>query len=280
MIEVLNLENILPLELVYALDEKAVRVVMQDVVDGARAYWIQEASKEFHSTKSEYIAGIQEVDWVSVDTAVISLVGVLPNILEQGMAQTDLHDTLLGPKVPVVPVGQKGKHPRKDGGFYRAIPFRHRTPGSGAHGAPMGSAYSKLLGSDGAKQLGKDVYKAAKALNPTLTDPYSGKTAWGDKLDTEPMNIPKLQPYHATDIYSGMVKQQKSYGAHMDIVNKPQSSYMTFRTISTNSQGKGGGSSPWVRPATTGKFLAQRVAEYVGTRLAPQAFQAYVDGLR
>ena len=280
MIEILNLENIIPLELVYALDAKAVRAVMQDVVDGARAYWIQEAGKEFHTTKSEYIAGIQEVDWISPDTAVISLVGMLPNILEQGMDSKDLHDTLLGPNVPVAPLGQKGKHPRVEGGFYRAIPFRHRTPGSGAHGAPMGSAYKGALGEEGAKKLGQDVYKAAKKLAPTISDPYSGQTKWGERLDTGSLGVPKLQPYHATDIYSGMVKQQKSYGAHIDIVNKPQSGYATFRTISVDAAGKGVGSSPWVRPRTNGRFLAKRVAEYVGTRLAPQAFQAYVDGLR
>lgn len=281
MIEILNVEDIIPLELVYALDAMAVRAVMQDVVDGARAYWIQLASKEFHTTKSEYIAGIQEVNWVSDDTAVISLVGFLPNMLEQGQAQIDMHDTLLGPNVPVAPLGSKGKHPRADGGFYRAVPFRHRTPGNTAHGVGMGQPHEKMLGTEWAKQLGKDVYGAAKKLAPTTTDPYSGKTKWGGRLDTsslmskgEQIFVPKLKSYHATDPYSGMVRQEKTYqGA-------TQSSYSTFRTISVDAGGQGVGSSPWIRPATQGKFLAQQVAEYVGTRLAPQAFQAYVDGLR
>lgn len=281
MIEILNLESIIPLELVYALDEKAVLAVMRDVVDGARDYWIQLASKEFHTTKQEYIQGIQEVNWISEDTAVISLVGVLPNILEQGMAAKDLHDTLLGPNVPVAPLGQPGKHPRKEGGYYRAVPFRHRTPGQGAHGTPMGQAHEKMLGSDWSKQLGKDVYKAAKKLEASVTDPYTGRTKWGGRLDTrqitnkgEQVFVPKLKEYHAADPYSGMVRMEKTYE------QATQSSYMTFRTISVDAGGQGVGSSPWIRQATPGRNLASKVAEHVGSRLAPMAFEAYVKGLR
>jgi hypothetical protein len=277
MIEIINLENILPLGMLATLDEAVVSSVMRDVVDGARAYWIQIAGKALHSTKTEYIAGIQAVEWPNTTTAVITLTGVLPNLLENGMDAYDMHDTLLGPNVPV---GPGGKHPNAKGGFYRAIPFRHQTPGQGAHGTPMGSAYTGMLGSAGAAQLGKDVYKAAKKLAPTLSDPYTGKTKWGGRLDTENLMskgkqvvVPKLKSYHAVDIYKGMVRQEKSYG------KATQSQYTTFRTISTDKSGKGTGSSPWIRPATPGKFLAKQVVDYVN-RTAPMAFQAYVNGLK
>lgn len=284
MIEILNLENIIPLELVYALDEDAVKAVMRNVVDGARAYWIKLASQTFHTTKTSYIQGIQEINWISDDTAVISLVGMLPNILEQGMAQTDMHDTLLGPNVPISALGQKGKHPRKDGGFYRAVPFRHRTPGAGSYGTPMGGAFASTLGVDGAKALGKDIYKAAKKLEPTITDPYTGNTKWGERLDTSQIKstgkkvwriVPKLKSYHAADPYSGMIRSEKTY----DVATQT-GGYTTFRTISSDANGAGLGSSPWIRPATSGKFLAKQVADYVSTRLAPQAFEAYVSNLR
>jgi len=277
-ITVLNLENLIPLELVSALNENAILEVMRDIVDAARDHWIKLAGQHFHTTKTEYINGIQPVDWQSMDTAVISLVGMLPNLLEKGMGAKDMHDTLLGPNVPTVPLGQKGKHQNKDGGYYRAIPFRHRTPGAGAHGAPMGKALEKLLGPGLAKQFGKDIYNAAKKLAPSLSDPYTGKTAWGERLDAP--QVPKLKPYHATNPYQGMVKLQKTYGAHIDILNKPQSQYMTFRTISVDGQGNPTGSSPWIRPATPGANLAHEVADYVSTRLAPMAFQAYVDSIR
>jgi hypothetical protein len=49
---------------------------------------------------------------------------------------------------------------------------------------------------------------------------------------------------------------------------------MTFRTISTNSKH----ADSWIRPPTEGKHFAQQASEHA-SRLAPKAFQAYVDGL-
>jgi hypothetical protein len=266
-VEVLNLENLIPLELVYALNEDSVLEVMQL------------ARKQFHTTKAEYIGAIQEIEWRGKDTAVITLVGVLPNLLEHGMRTTDMHDTLLGPNVPVAPRGQKGKHPRIEGGYFRAIPFRHYTPGAGAHGAQMGKALENLMGPAYAQQIGKAIYGAAKKLDATYKDPYS-KTHWGGRLDTaavqsqKKISIPKLKPYHHSDIYAGMVRIQQTYE------KATQSQYKTFRTISVDGSGSPLGSSPWIRPGTTGANLAKQVSEYVGTRLAPMAFQAYVDALR
>jgi len=282
-ITVLNLENLVPLELVYALSEENVVEVLHDVVDAARNYWVKLASEQFHTTKTTYINGIQEVSWQGNEQAIISLVGVLPNILEQGMSQKDLHDTLLGPQVPTVPRGERGKHARAEGGSYRSIPFRHYTPGAGAHGATMGSPLQKLMGTEWANELGKDIYRAAKKLAPTLTDPYTGKTSWGERLDTENVRevetraqvyIPKLKPYHASNIYQGMVRMQKDYEKGSG------STYMTFRTISMDAEGESIGSSPWIRPASPGAFLAKQVADHMTARLAPMAFQKYVDKLR
>jgi len=279
-VEVLNLENLIPLELVSALSEESVLEVMQDVIAGARDHWIQLAKKQFHTTKAEYIGAIQEIEWRGKDTAVIALVGVLPNILEHGMKTTDMHDTLLGPNVPVGARGEKGtKHPRVEGGYFRAIPFRHYTPGAGAHGAQMGKALEKLMGAEYAQNIGKAIYGAAKKLDATYKDPYS-KTHWGERLDTSALqaskkiSIPKLKPYHHSDPYAGMVRIQQTYE------KATQSQYKTFRTISVDESGRPLGSSPWIRPGTPGADLAKQVADYVGTRLAPQAFQAYVNSLR
>ena len=279
-VEVLNLENIIPLELVSALSEDSVLEVMQDVIAGARDHWIQLAKKQFHTTKTEYIGAIQKIEWRGKDTAVIALVGTLPNILEHGMGTVDMHDTLLGPNVPVGARGEKGtKHPRVEGGYFRAIPFRHYTPGAGAHGVQMGKALEKLLSPSYAKQIGAAIYGAAKKLSPTYKDVY-GPTHWGGRLDTpalqaqKQISIPKLKPYHHSDPYAGMVRIQQTYE------KATQSQYKTFRTISVDGEGTPLGSSPWIRPGTPGADLAKQVSEYVGTRLAPMAFQAYVDSLR
>lgn len=283
-VEVLNLENLIPLELVSALNDDAILEVMRDVVAGARDHWIKLASQQFHTTKSEYIAGISEVEWRGKDTAVITLVGVLPNLLEQGMQATDMHDTLLGPSVPEGPRGSKGtKHPSLSGGYFRAIPFRHYTPGTGAHGTPMGKALENLMGAEYSQKIGRAIYSAAKKLKGSLTDPYTGKTSWGERLDKPRMIelqrrskivVPKIKPYHATDPYSGMVRMQKTYK------KATQSSYKTFRTIAVDGLGNPVGTSPWIRPSTPGASLAKQVSDYVSTRLAPMAFQAYVNSIK
>jgi hypothetical protein len=190
---------------------------------------------------------------------------VLPNIVENGMAELDLHDTLLGPNVPVVPIGERGKHEREDGGFFRAIPFRHATPGTkGAVGPAMGDPYRGHDAVADSKKLGTEVYAQAKELLPTRTDPYTGKTQQGERL---PAGLaPLLKPHHATDIYAGMIREEKTYE------RATQSQYVTFRTISTGSPG-------WVRPATPGAHYAEQVAQFVA-RIAPQAFEAYVESLK
>lgn len=274
MIEILNLENVIPVSLLEVLGVGAVRAVMRDVMAGARAEWIRLASTELHTTSSTYIDGIQAVTWIGDDVASITLVGVLPNLIEQGMGRMDMHDTLLGPQVPV---GDGGKHERLAGGYYRAIPFRHRVPvrqGNPAHGPAMGQAYAKEWGDELAKAIGKDVYRGAKNLTATVSDPYTGQTKWGERLDTYDLNVPKLKSYHASDPYAGMVRNEKTYQ------EKTQSSYATFRTISVDGNSRPVGSSPWVRMATPGKNFAQQVSAFVSTRLAPQAFAAYVSALR
>lgn len=270
MIEIVDIPSLIPPEVLAGLDQAVVTQVVLDLADAARAEWIRLAGEEFFTTRRDYIAGIQPVEFQD-GTATITLVGLLPLLLEEGMEEVDLHNTLLGPNVPVVgPGGGRGKRRRKDGGYYRAIPFRHGTPGSGgASGQPMGRPYSGHEVVRDAKKLGQAVYKVAKQLPPSTSQPGSG-TQWGGRLP-EGM-APKLRPYHATDIFAGMVRLEKTYE------KATQSSYMTFRTISVDAQGKGVGSSPWIRPATPGRRLAGRVSAFV-TDLVPKAFEAYIQSL-
>ena len=174
--------------------------------------------------------------------------------------------------MPVSAPGNYGKHitinPKTFSiGYYRAIPFRHSIPrAGGAVGQPMGRLYNQAAyGEDVVKKfkkLGRDVYGAAKELTPTTGDPYS-KVNYGGRLP-EGM-APKLKPHHATDIYAGMIREEKTY------VKATQSQYTTFRTISTGSPG-------WIRPATTGRHYAQKVSAYVA-KMAPKALDAFVEGI-
>lgn len=242
-----------------------IAAVLNDVMSGARAFWIQQAGTKLSSSRRDYINGIQEVV-VGKKTASVSLVGVLPNLVEQGMDAYDMHTTLLGPDVPVVPwgSGQKGKHARKDGGFYRVIPFRHQTPGTIGQGGgtPMGKQYAGMLGKAASEELGKKIHAEAKKLAPTTGKPGSA-TQWGDRL---PEGLaPKLSEKHSTDIFAGMVKQEKKYkGA-------TQSTYTTFRVISDGVPDK------WHHPGIEPSRLADEVEKYV-EKIAPLAFAALMEG--
>lgn len=266
-VKVEMVKALIPPEVAGGFSKQAVNAVLADVADAARAHWITLASKIDSSFRNDYIQGIQPVQMLP-GVAVIMLVGAVPHILEDGSPQVDLRTLLLGPNVPVAPLGQKGKRlakPRKsDKGpqYYRAIPFRHTSPGTTKQvGQPMGSAYSGHQAVADAQKLGKQVYGSAKLLAPTVGKPY-GKTNWGERLSTAGMGIPLLKPHHKTDIYSGMYRMQKTYEA------ATQNYYMTFRTISTRV------TEGWIRKAIPARHLAQQVAAYV-QKIAPAAFQAF-----
>lgn len=309
MILPIDLRGLVPAATLDALNPKAVQAVMRDIAEGARAEWIRLAGKELHGSAPDYLNAIQRVR-ATPTYAVVSLVGKRAMQIEEGHGRIEQKHGLLGPKVPVTEPPAKGKRQRykwtragrgggrvaQEDGFYRAIPFRHATPGTrGQVGTPMGDAYRGKLGAESAKLLGKAVYSAAKKqlrgtkeepVAPSLTDPYGAKTKWGAQLDTsnvvykrQPVDVPKLKDYHTTDIYSGMYRMQKEYES------ATQGYYQTFRTISVDASGElvSGGGKPkhpdaWVIPAKEGKHLAKRVTKYV-KQITADAFKAYAEAI-
>jgi hypothetical protein len=271
------MEMLIPPEVFAKLNPAVLRSVVQDVAAGARHKWIQLASKDKSHLKKAYIDGIQEVKYTQ-NTAVISLVGEMAHMLEDGAPQVDMRKFLLGPNVPVAPMGERGKHRNAKGGYYRAIPFRHSTPGTGdVVGQAMGSAYAGHDAVRSAGNLGREVYKAALQLKATTSNPY-GKTTWGDRLNTENLRtygtvtgpqqrmVPLLKPHHKTDIYQGMVRQTTVYA------KAQQGQYTTFRTISTT----GGDPSSWIRKPIEARHYAEQVAAYV-QKVAPMALSAFLE---
>lgn len=264
MIMYSGLEDLIPPELMALLTQDVTNEILATVAEAARVEWIRLAGKELFTTKRDYIAGIQKPEF-QPGVATISLVGQLPNVLEHGQDSYDMRDTLLGDDVPLVPPGQRGKHETEDGEQYRAVPFRHGTPTSGgAVGVPMGRAYGPMLGEE-AMQLGKDIYREAKKLSATTSQPGAG-TEWGGRLEAG--LAPKLKAHHAVDIYAGMVRQRKTYKS------TTQTQYTTFRTISTRV-----GPPKWIRRSTRpGLQLAGQVNQFIH-RQGGQAFVDYVKGL-
>ena len=263
MIEVVGLDLAIPAALADIMSDEIVTTLVGDIAEAARSEWIRLAGTALHSTRQDYINGLQPVE-VTPGVATITLLGTMPNLLENGMAATDLHNTLLGPNVPIAPPGGRGKHVSIDPKtqqvkFYRAIPFRHAV---GDQGAGFGNPYRGHNAVADAAALGREVYGKAKKLSATTSDPYGGSKSGGSL----PAGLaPLLRPHHATDIFAGMRRERKTYE------KATQSQYMTFRTISTGSPG-------WLRPATPGVHLAAQVTQFAG-QIASQTFAAYAGAL-
>lgn len=154
----------------------------------------------------------------------------------------------------------------KTGSRYLYIPFRHNTPGHGAH----------------AQVMPVDVYKMAKQMAPSRitgkttresgTGAYSVKTkklltvpqntySWGARLPAGLAD--KKAPHHKTDIYAGM------YRFSTGTPGAKSSTYLTFRTMSEKSQG-------WIIPAKPGLHIAKKVVD----DLRPKAMAAFAEAVK
>lgn len=245
MIKTVLLSDSLDRAVLASVNPEVLKILLGNLASAGRAYWVKQAGAKLTSSRRDYIAGIQQV---TVDglTATIELVGKFPNMIEQGASSWDMKDSLLGPSVPVVSgPGQKGKMRAKDGSFYRAIPFKHQTPGTAGlgGGAPMGTSYAAHPLVQDAAKLGKMIHGEAKKLAPSTNG------GWGGRLP--PGLAPKLKNAHATDIYAGMVRLEKSYGS------ATQSSYATFRMISSKPDGK------WIHPGLEAADISSDVDRYI-----------------
>lgn len=209
----------------------------------AREHWVTLAKRELHTTAQDYIKGIQDIQSDGMRVT-ISLVGVVPNMVEQGWDARDLRETLLGPN-------SRAKT-SADGNRYNVIPFRHGTPGSG--------------GRNVGKPMPRPIHNVAKAMEATLSRPGGlshgpgGHTvAYGDRLHpgmtmsraARKILGRKERPHHKSSIYMGMIRQEKTYRS------SAQPSYHTFRTISSRVR------EGWMHPGITPRLLHRKVEKHV-----------------
>ena len=278
MIRISDIPALIPIEILAGLDPEITHRIILDIADASRAEWIRLASgdnKVGSHWRYDYINGIQEVVEESPGTAVIALVGEIPHMLEDGAEEQDLRETLLGPGVPEAPVGSRGKHRSLNDRFYRAIPLRHMTPGTEdaprgrTHGRGMDQPYSGSMAAADAAKLGRDVYSAARKLEVTVSAPKGG-TVYGGRLKpgtggAVPLANPATGTPHKTDIYAGMIREEKTYE------KVAQHQYATFRTISTGVQ-----DGSWIRRAIPARHYAEKVAAYA-VRLAPRVIEKLME---
>jgi hypothetical protein len=265
MIQV-DFQSFVPHELLAMLGPEFMETVLDDVAALARAKWIKLAQQKLSSSKRDYIDGIQAVSGSGGERQIV-LAGVLPNMVERGIDAYDMRETLLG----------EGKGKRAaDGSRYRAIPFRHSTPGGrGQAGAEMGSQYGPApelsralrgrmegMSSD---RLGKAIYDQAKKLRGGRR---LGRRTMVQVPGQGQMAVPKLAPHHSTDIFAGMQRSRKTYA------RATQSKYTTFRTISDKT------TEGWIHPGITGRGLAAEVEQHTERLVADVLSSALNRALR
>jgi len=242
---------------------EVLRRVLPEIAEAVRNEIVSYAQRELHTTGEDYVQGLQllhvplspqNLRSGAREFASIVLVGQVPNMVEVGWEGGDMKEALL-----------QGRNAKvsEDGTRYNTVPYRHFTPGStGRSGQTMGSAYGPGRGglsrSSGgpmtradAEKLGRTVHREAKKLQAT-TSHASGGTTWGDRLRGGVGGAGLLRSHHKGDIHEGMVRKEKTYR------KATQSSYMTFRRVSDNSD-----PAAWMHPGITGRHFFDRAAKRV-----------------
>lgn len=240
--------------------------VRRNIGLSALKFWRDQAQQNLKSSSRDYVQALSYREQGSRVFVILS--GVVPNLIENGFAGGDMRDWLL--KGPNAKMGKNG--------MYNTIPFRHGTPGSTGRnvGAPMPKAVYQA-----ARKLNQPTKSQAKKLmeqggQPVLygqrLSPNNRRA--GSQIHTILTTLKK--PWHTASIYTGMVKETKTYeGA-------TQSQYMTFRRISRNRRsGKdpetGKMRDSWMHPGIKPRHYARKTQEHI-EKLAPAVLRLAMEG--
>lgn len=201
--------------------------------------WEEMAGRNLHSSRDEYVRGIQVIDQGRFKGAVV-LTGFFPVALETGISAYDMKEGLL-----------KGKNAKvsKSGTRYNTVPFRFSTPGALGESAIFSS------------KLPEEVYRAIMDKPFVRKVQGGGIATQGLKVDEIPVKFraaitrpaPVRQPLpirfkeytHKSSIYKGVSR-----------VNDPvtgQNRYTSFRRVSDNSD-----PNSWVHPGFDAKNLGEK----------------------
>lgn len=230
--------------------------VLRGLASAARTNWVQIAKARLNTTARDYVQGISQPEEAAPGVIEITLKGRIPNMVEKGWPATDLRQT-------VIPNARTRKI-SKDGHAYVHVPFRHGTPGSSGKnvGRPMPAEIHRI-----AKHLaphrsehGMGSFKAPEA-SQTASRLRPGMSHVGLKKvseEAQKLLTARAKPWHAASLYSGMVRQEKTYS------KATQSQYKTWRTISNNPDTRKDPRS-WHHPGIEARSLIgevqQRMAE-------------------
>lgn len=230
-------------------NQDAVRLV-RGLASAARTNWVRLAQQKLNTTARDYVQGISQPEEESPGVMVITLKGRVPNMVEQGWPSTDLRET-------VIPNARTRKV-SKEGHAFVHVPFRHGTPGSSGKntGRPMPAEIHRV-----AKHLaphrsehgmgsfkGPESQHRASVLRPGMSHVVLKKVS----AEAQKILGTKARPWHSSSIYSGMVRQEKTYS------KATQSQYRTWRTITTNPDAQTD-DRKWMHPGIQARHLIREV---------------------
>lgn len=245
--------------------------MVQGLGAAAFAFWKKQAQQHLRATSREYVQGLTSES--GDRTFTITLDGVLPNLIEQGMTGGDMRQWMLnGPRVKR---GKKGR--------YLTIPFQHGTPGTTGRnvGTPMPAS----------------IHEAAKMLSPTLSRHRQGQTGtkahlktvkYGERLtehnshlkqEARKLLTTKMKPWHHSSVFRGMIRHEKKFAKATQTTG-----YTTFRTLSENvirgeTDEAGQATQHWFHPGITARHFAQKTQKQV-RRIAHHMLATSTSGSR
>jgi hypothetical protein len=237
--------------------------MLHNLAAEAYSHWKGQAQDNLKSTSKDYIAGLR-IEGIKGSRAVISLVdgtppgNRIPGMIEQGFKGGDMRGWMFnGPRAKTAKAGHK----------YLSVPFRHGVPGT--------------TGRNVGRAMPPSIHRAAQKLTATLSRPgpavggATGRTTiYGKRLHPTADGVgPKARgilnhkekPWHATSIYMGMIRKEKTYETDT------QGQYTTFRTISqkvirgARDENTGEALEHWRHPGIRPRHFARATQKHVKT---------------
>lgn len=190
--------------------------ILTDISYRVMSEWRGLANSELRTSKAEYIKGIQAPE-INGNVSTISLIGVLPNMLEQGVTPFDMKEGFRN--------SLRVKFSKDGKSWFMSIPFRWGTPGTISFANVMEPEVYDLM-------ISKEAFSREEGkVGQTLTESElplglqgrltRSKISFGEKV---------YGAYrHKSNIRDAMRKEQKTYERATQI------QYVTFRRVSSNS---------------------------------------------
>lgn len=217
--------------------------MMRDLGDAIVSDWGAAAARELGRTAREYRRAIQIAKVTPAGVRIV-LTGMLPNILEQGMGPGGVGtEGAYDQRQFVLKPGTRQLRRSKAGRLYVNVPFPWSVDAIRAAGGGAAVKAARALAPSRTRPGARFRPPGSNLVNP---EDMEYGTSWGGRLPARP-GVDR-------DPLAGLVRLEKVYSEATR--GRPQSQYMTFRTMSE-------GGEAWMTPGVRARRLAEGVIERI-----------------